>query len=279
MKKILFTLCLIILTLAAFAQNRSCCAKPEGMAVFASNTDFQAAHLAPTPFNFENGTGKMMEYKTPDGKTASAYHIPSKEKTNKVLLVFHEWWGLNDYIKQEAEEWQKALGNVEVYALDLYDGKLGTTPDEAGKLMQGLDGARAEAIVKGLLNQIGNKKEIATVGWCMGGSWSFNAAVLAGKQAKACVMYYGFPETDKTKLAKINSDILFIQGTQDGFISNDLVLKFEADLKEVGKKIKVEQYAADHAFANPSNPKHNKEFSADAFAKSVRYIKAGLDLK
>lgn len=278
MKKTLFTLCFSVSAIAAFSQNRSCCTKPEGMAVFASNTDFQAAHLAPTPFKFENGSGKTVEYKTPDGKIAKAYHVPSAVKTNNVLLVFHEWWGLNDYIKQEAETWQKALGDVEVYALDLYDGKIGTTPDEAGKLMQGLDGARAEAIVKGILTLIGDKKQIATIGWCMGGSWSFNAAVLADKQAKACVMYYGFPETDKTKLGKINSDILFIQGTQDGFISNDLVSKFESDLKEVGKKIKVEQYVADHAFANPSNPKHNKEFTADAFAKSVRYIKAGLGL-
>lgn len=278
MKKTLVTLCLSIIAIAAFSQNRSCCTKPEGMAVFASNTDFQAAHIAPTPFKYENGIGKMIQYKTPDGKSASAYHVPSKGKTNKVLLVFHEWWGLNDYIKQEAEEWQKALGDIEVYALDLYDGKVGTTPDEAGKLMQNLNSERAEAIVNGLLKQIGSKKEIATVGWCMGGSWSFNAAVLAGKQTKACVMYYGFPETDKTKLAKISSDVLFIQGTQDGFISNALVSNFEADLKEVGKTIRVEQYPADHAFANPSNPKFNKEYSADAFAKSVRYVRVGLGM-
>jgi carboxymethylenebutenolidase len=278
MKKILIALSFIASCFYAFAQSGSCCMKPDGMTQFAQNESFKAAHLSPLPYKHKSQSGKMINFKTPDGKTGNAYYVASKQKTNKVLLVFHEWWGLNDYIKKEAEEWQKALGDIDVYALDLYDGKLATTPDEAGKLMQGLDKSRGESIVKGLLEQLGKNKEIATLGWCMGGSWSFNATILAGADSKACIMYYGFPETNEEILSNLKTDVLFIQATQDGFITNELVDNFVNSLSKLGKSIAREKYEADHAFANPSNPKHNKEFSSDAFQKSVRFVKDRLKL-
>ena len=278
MKQILLTFTLVLSGLISNSQNSSCCMKPDGMAQFAQNESFKAAHLSPLPYNHASKNGEMIRFKTPDGKTGNAYHVASKQKTNKVLLVFHEWWGLNDYIKKEAEEWQKALGDINVYALDLYDGKSATTPDEAGKLMQGLDKSRGESIVKGLLELLGKNKEIATVGWCMGGSWSFNATLLAGADSKACVMYYGFPETNEEALSSLKTDILFIQATQDGFITNEVVDNFVNSLSKLGKSIAREKYEADHAFANPSNPKHNMQFSSDAFQKSIRFIKDRLKI-
>ena len=84
-------------------------------------------------------------------------------KTNKYLLLFHEWWGLNDYVKREAEKLQKDLGNVNVYAIDLYDGKVASTQDSAGKYMQGMSPERAASIVKGLISTLDKKAEIATI--------------------------------------------------------------------------------------------------------------------
>jgi carboxymethylenebutenolidase len=106
-------------------QAQSCCtkkAKCDGLVAFASDKTFKDAHLAPEPFDYQAESGKMITYSTPDGKKANAFQIKSGSKTNKVVYVFHEWWGLNDYIKREAEALQKELGNVDVYALDLYDG-------------------------------------------------------------------------------------------------------------------------------------------------------------
>src|SRR5204862_5007124 len=102
MKHYLFII-IFLLSLSSYAQTHSCCMKPAGMAVFASNKDFIAAHEDPLPFTYTEGKGSMISFATPDGKQGSAYMISPAAKTNQVLFVFHEWWGLNDYIKREAE--------------------------------------------------------------------------------------------------------------------------------------------------------------------------------
>ncbi|MBY0424101.1 MAG: dienelactone hydrolase family protein, partial [Cytophagales bacterium] len=91
-------------------------------------------------------------------------------------------------------------------------------------------------------------------------------------------MYYGFPEKDATKMKSLASDVLFIQATQDSFIKNEDVDAFAKNLQSVGKTITVKQYAADHAFANPSNPKYSKAFADEAHQIAVAYLKKGLGL-
>jgi carboxymethylenebutenolidase len=275
MKKIVF-LTVVLLTFLAFAEAQNCCSKPEGMQQFAFNEKFVAAHENPEPFTFISENGKMISFKAGE-KNGNAYAVLSGTKTDKVVLVFHEWWGLNDYIKREAETLQKELGNVDVYAVDLYDGQIATDREKASALMSGLKPERATAIINGLLATVGKDKKIATIGWCMGGSWSLQATLLADKQA-ACVMYYGFPEKDTEKLKKLKTDILFIQAMQDGFITPALVTQFAADLKKLHKTITIKQYDADHAFANPSNPKYNKAFSDEAHKIAVNFLKKGLGI-
>jgi len=271
---------LIILTLFAcnsLNAQKSCCAPaPNSMEALASNESFKADHLSPIPFELKESFGKMITFKASDGKAASAYYIPSKKKSNKTLLVFHEWWGLNDYIKQEAQNWQAALGDVNVFAIDLYDGSVATTPEEAGKLMGALDAERGKAIVSGVLDYAGKEQEIYTIGWCMGGTWSFEAALLAGKNAKACVMYYGFPEENQSRINSLKTDILFIHGSQDAYISKEAVDKFAQGVKKSGNKITVETYDAVHAFANPSNPNYDKVNADDARNKAKTFFAKAL---
>ena len=130
---------LIIIALALIgiskANAQNCCAKPGDMKALAMNMDFKSAHAAPEPFEYVAKSGSMIEFATENGKSGSAFYIPSPSPTKNVLIVFHEWWGLNDYIKQEAEKLQQSLGNVEVYAVDLYDGQVAADPETAGKLM------------------------------------------------------------------------------------------------------------------------------------------------
>ena len=278
----------LILTLALFAATtgsiqaqKSCCAKPANdgsTEALAMNASFQAAHEVPAPLNFTPTSGKMITYKAADGQSANAFIVPASTPSNKVLIICHEWWGLNDYIKREAEAWQQELG-VTVYAVDLYDGKVGTTQEEAGALMGKLDPQRASSIVSGLLSYIGTGKEIATLGWCMGGSWSFQTALLAGKDAKACVMYYGFPEQDAGKIKALKTDVLYIYATQDDFIKRESVDAFGASIaKESGQKMTIVPFEAVHAFANPSNPKFNQEAAASAKKMALATIKKGLKL-
>ena len=95
---ILFTL----LCSYTFAQQASCCVRPvsEQNAELALNTNFASKHLEPTPFKLEKEKGQMLTFKTEYGEDARAYRVTPDTQTTKVVFLFHEWWGLNDYIKQ-----------------------------------------------------------------------------------------------------------------------------------------------------------------------------------
>lgn len=273
MKKVLFGLFLASAS-TAIAQTQTCCSiTVSGQnSILAMNEKFAAKHDVPAPFTLENPKGEMFSFNTNDGINGNAYFIKSSKPTKKVLFVFHEWWGLNDYIKQEAEKFSNELGDVDVYAIDLYDGQVASDVPTAQKLMTGLKQERANAIINGILASIGSDKQIATIGWCMGGAWSLQSTLLQNKQAKACVMYYGMPEKNIARLKTLNCDVLGIFATEDQFINASLVNEFEANMKKAKKKLTVHNYNADHAFANPSNPKFNKEFAADAHAKALAFI-------
>ena len=246
------------------------------MAQMAGDPDFQAAHEKPEALAF-TGKGTMTEFPTPDGKQASAYILrPEGMTAGKTLMVFHEWWGLNDYVKREADRLFDSLGNVIVIAPDLYDGIVATSPDDAGKLMQNLSSERAKAIVEGAFGLAGDQAEIATIGWCMGGGWSLQASIMAGASAKGCVMYYGMPVQNAKELAPLKADVLFIHPTQDAWITQEVVDKFKALAKSTKKQVTVHQFDADHAFANPSNPKHNPEATQQANALALAFLRERL---
>ena len=246
-------------------------------AVFASNKKFNRDHPSPLPYVHESAAGgEMITFKTTDGTDANAYLIKAKTKTDNWVFVFQEWWGLNDHIKREAENLFNDLGNVNVLALDMYDGKLATDPQTAGKYMGEFKQERGNEIVRGALTYAGENAKVATVGWCFGGGQSMQATLAAGKQAVACVIYYGMPEGDVERLKTLNCDVLDIWPTQDKWINKEVTEKFQKNMAAAGKKLTVKSYEADHAFANPSNPKHNKEFTADAYKSTLEFFKARL---
>lgn len=246
----------------------------EKFALFASNKNFNANHPAPLPYTHVSAVGKMITFSTPDGKEANAFYLEGKQKTTNWVFVFQEWWGLNDHIKREAEKIYNDLGNVNVLALDMYDGKVATTSDAAGQYMQAFRQERGDAIVKGALAFSGSGARVATIGWCFGGGQSMQAALTLGSHAVGCVMYYGMPESDMNRLQNLNCDVLNIWGTQDHWINKDVIEKFKDDMQQAGKGLQVLPYDADHAFANPSNPGYNKEATEDAYQHVMEYLRA-----
>ncbi len=239
----------------------------------AAKPGFAALHPYPKKINFINALGTMVQFKAADGSNAQGYLIKAKKKTNKWLFVIQEWWGLNDNIKNEADKFSTELGDVNVLALDMYDGKVAATPDSAMVYMRNAKADRLEAIVKAGLAFAGTDAKIYTVGWCFGGGWSLQATILAGKQAAGCVMYYGRPETNTEKLKTINCDVIGFFGTKDQGIKIEAVDAFEQNMKAAGKNISVYKYEAGHGFANPSNPVYNKEATEDSHAKTIAFLK------
>jgi len=259
--------------------QHSCCSKSSS-ATFASlsnDKSFVASHLSPEPLEFTPTVGKMANIKCPDGKEARVFEVKSGQSQGKVILMFHEWWGLNDYIKREAEKLHLETGFT-VLALDLYDGNIATNPEQAAKFMNAVVEERARAIISAGIDYSGKFGKLQTIGWCFGGGWSMQAALMAGPQCVGCVMYYGMPETDKDKLSKLQSPVLGFFAKKDQWISPEVVNKFDAQMKEVNKSLTVVNYDVDHGFANPSNPKYNKVAGDDAHAKALEFIKKNFEM-
>jgi len=242
--------------------------------VEASTPAFASLHLSPIKVNPNDLMGSMISFDAADGDKANAYFIPAKKKSNKWLIVIQEWWGLNDNIKMEADQYFKDLGDMNVIAVDMYDGKIAATPDSAMKLMRGADMKRMTAIIQGAIKHAGSKANIYSVGWCFGGMWSLQTAILAGPQAKGSVMYYGRPETNMEKLKSIQCDIIGFFGNKDQAPSPAMVDEFEKNMKEAGKNLAVNRYDAGHGFANPSNPSFNAAAKADAYTKAIAFLKS-----
>jgi carboxymethylenebutenolidase len=274
---VLFTVSLTVMN--SFAQSsHSCCAMPSTamFAMLGNDESFKASHLSPLPFHYVSPAGQMVTFKTPDGKTGSAFEVKSKSSTNNYLIVIQEWWGLNDYIKQEAEKLQNELGNVNVIALDLYDGKVATNPDDASKYMAAAKEDRIRSIINGGIAYAGKDAKIQTLGWCFGGGWSLQTAITAGKQCTGCVVYYGMPETDTKKIQSITFPVLGLYASKDGWIKPEMVDQFEKEMKKYNKAITVKSFNADHAFANPSNPKYDKGAADEANKMALAFLKKNL---
>ena len=269
---------LLVSTIAVAQDGITICHTPatEKFALFASNKEFNMSHANPVAYVHQSEVGKMTTFKTSGGPDANAYLLASKTKSTKWIFVFQEWWGLNDHIKREAEQLYKDMGDVNVLAIDMYDGKVTDKREEAGKLMGEFKQDRGNAIVTGALAYAGKDAKVGTVGWCFGGGQSMQAALTAGKQAVACVMYYGMPEENVDRLKSLNCDVLNIWPTQDQWINVNVMDKFDTNMKAAGKNLTIKSYNADHAFANPSNPKHNKEYTADAYKNTLEFFKARL---
>ena len=240
----------------------------------ASQSKFANLHIAPAVVNPADLLGTIVPFDAADGKPGQAYFIPAKKKSNKWLIVIQEWWGLNDNIKMEADQYFKDLGDVNVMAVDMYDGKVAATPDSAMKLMRGADMNRMVALIQGAVKHAGSKASIYSVGWCFGGMWSLQTAIIAGPQAKGSVMYYGRPESNMDKLKSIQCDIIGFFGNLDQSPSPAMVNTFEANMKLAGKNLTAYKYEAGHGFANPSNPSYNAAAKTDSYSKAIAFLKA-----
>jgi carboxymethylenebutenolidase len=278
MKQFIFFVLIFIFAFKSYSQT-SCCAKKnanESFAILSKDKQFILSHIEPDFFQLVNKAGKDISFKTPNGKTAYAYEIKTAKNSDNYLFVFHEWWGLNDHVRGEAEKLFSALGNINVVAIDLYDKKVAMVRDSANKYMNEVKAENAEDIIMGALSYAGKKANIASIGWCFGGSWSLQCAILAGNQSKACVMYYGMPEEKSEKIKKLAAPVLFVFAELDKWINKEVLNKFENAMKQEKKELTVKSYDAVHGFANPSNPKYAQKFADEAFNYSVDFIRKNL---
>ncbi len=236
------------------------------------HSTFAGKHEIPEPIQEFKGKGDMIKFAVKGGGQGSAYRVAHR-KSNKWLLVFQEWWGLNDYIKRESDRYFEALGDVNVLAIDLYDGNVADNREDAQKYMRSVNEERIKSLIEGAMAHAGENAEFSSIGWCFGGGWSLKSALIGMEKSKKCVIYYGWPETDPGKLSVLNASVLGVFGTRDKGISQELVAEFESGMKKAGKSVEILKYDADHAFANPSSPRYNEKAAQEAYQKTLEFLK------
>ncbi len=217
-------------------------------------------------------------YANVDGQEVRGYlaRPPRGVKGAPGLIVIHEWWGLNDNVRAMAD--QLAGAGYVALAVDLYGGEAASDPEQARAQMQRAMGKVAalednlRQAFRYLETQQGADK-IGSIGWCFGGGWSLNAALLLPGQLDAAVIYYGRLVTEPARLSALTAPILGLFGAQDQGIPVAAVHEFEAALKALGKPAEIHIYPdAGHAFANPSGTRYQREAADDAWGKTLAFL-------
>ncbi len=268
-----------ILSLLLFSCGENQSSEKNATDKFAENAndkEFQKQHETPKDIDF-TPKGIKLEVPTLNGKQASGYLLTSKEESKNYLFVFHEWYGLNDYIKRESERLHQELPNTNVIAIDLYDGQVATKPEDAGKLMQSISTDRAKSIIEGFMASVGKDARVATIGWCFGGGWSLQASIMLETQGAGCVIYYGSPVENAKDLLPLKADVLGLFAEKDTWISPEKVEKFDALTKATGKNFTYKIFDADHAFANPSGERYKEAAAQEANAMALDFLKEKLN--
>jgi carboxymethylenebutenolidase len=230
-------------------------------------------------------TPKDVTYKSGDDTVHGILYTPEGKVPFPGIVVIHEYWGLNDWVKEQALK--LADQGYVTLAIDLYRGKVATTPNEAHEFMGGVPPDRAkrdlEAAFNFLASQPSVKKDrIGAIGWCMGGGYALGLALEEPRLAADVINYgvfdYASLAKDQATLKKINAPILGLFGAQDRGITPDDVKKFGEQMDKLGKKIDVTIYPdAGHAFENPNNKDgYRPKDAQDAWDKTVAFFASTL---
>lgn len=226
-------------------------------------------------------TSKDVSYKSGDETVKGILYTPAGAHGKlPALVVIHEYWGLNDWVKEQASK--LADQGYVALAIDLYRGHVASTPDEAHELMRGVPDDRANrdllaaaTFLRSLPNVDADR--VGDIGWCMGGGYALNLA-LTDPKLKVAVINYGHLATDPANLAKINAAVLGNFGGLDKGIPPESVNAFADALRKQGKSVDVKIYPdAGHAFENPNNKEGYKAQDAtDAWQRTTAFLEKNL---
>ncbi len=229
------------------------------------------------PYEIET---RSVSYKS-GGENVQAYlAVPRARGAFPGIVVIHEWWGLNDWVKEQADALAKQ-GYVAL-AVDLYRGKVATEVMEAHELSRALPEDRALRDLKAGFEYLRTLpqtqgKRVGVIGWCMGGGWSLTLAVNEPRLS-ACVIYYGRLLTEEAVLRRITCPVLGIFGDRDRGIPVEMVRAFESEMKRLNKKVEVHIFSGTgHAFANPNNRQgYNATSAQKAWQITLAFLKRTL---
>ena len=223
--------------------------------------------------SFEIVTSDVQYFESSNGYLAK----PAVDGEFPGIIMIHEWWGLNDNIKKMAEK--LASHGYVVLAVDLYEGQVGTTAEEARHLRSSFEQSQWTDNMNSATSYLENEYSpptMGSIGWCFGGGQSLNLA-LNNDNLDATVIYYGQLVTDTEELSRINWPVLGIFAELDLGIPPETVREFESSLNKAGIQNNIHIYPeVNHAFANPSGDRYAPDQSRDAWQKTLKFFEDNL---
>ena len=174
------------------------------------------------------------------------------------VLVVHEWWGLNDYVRGRARMLAE-LGYTAL-AVDMYgDGKTAADPDGAGALMNSVLGdmesgtARFKAAFDVLSRHPSvDAGRVAAIGYCFGGAIVLHGARI-GMDLKGVVSFHGsLGSFHKPAKGEVKAKVLVCHGSADVLVSDEEIAGIKQEMAEAGADFRFVAYEdALHGFTNP----------------------------
>jgi carboxymethylenebutenolidase len=227
---------------------------------------------------YTEGSLGYLVYPNSTDKNTTSITGQQQQKLPAVVMI-HEWWGLNDNIKEMADE--LAGEGYVVLAADLYNGEVATDPNRATELSSSVRENPQQAItnLQSAVQYLAslpnvNSSRIASLGWCFGGGQSLQLALNSEQHPLAAtVIYYGNLVNDTNELSKIKWPVLGIFGDQDNSIPVDSVRAFGRGLNQTGVTNEIYLYpGVGHAFANPSGDNYAPQETTDAWQKTLTFL-------
>lgn len=213
-------------------------------------------------------TGEEVSYEVAGVKLTGflAYDASSSDPRPGVLVV-HEWWGHNQYVRDRAL--MLAEMGYTALALDMYgDGKQADHPEDAQKFMMEVLGnmsagqTRFEAARSVLENHASTDAgRTAAIGYCFGGAVVLQMA-RSGMDLAGVASFHGNLSTKTpAQPGAVKARLLVLHGADDPFVPAEQVAGFKQEMSDAGAEMRFIAYpGAAHAFTNPGATQKGEKF-------------------
>ena len=206
------------------------------------------------------------------GGTTAHVARPNEETTGAIILI-HEWWGINDHIRDLARRY--ANEGFVCVAPDLFRGAVAKNKEDAAALMQGLEIADGIETIRAAIAETKTQYKVEQLGingFCMGGTFALRAACEIPELAASAPFYGDIPE--EGVLRELRVPTLFIAGKQDAWINPEKVGGLEVAARKFGLPVEVVSYDADHAFFNDTRPEvYDAAAAQDAWRRVLSHFR------
>jgi carboxymethylenebutenolidase len=203
---------------------------------------------------------------------------PDDENTYPGVVMIHEWWGLNEHIKEVANT--MAREGYVVLAVDLYNGEVAETSEQAMQYRLAANQNESTLNMKSAVDYLKETEgisKVASMGFCFGGEQSAKLST-SDANLDATIIFYGSLPQEIDEIRNVDAPVLGIFGELDTGITPDTVRVFESGLNEIGYENDITIYeGVGHAFANPGGSRFAENETKDAWMKTLSFLETNLN--